>query len=125
MQRIHKDKDEMQRYFICNFDYAELSEVVREGGKRERCVSLSAKSLVDEQHLNTVRVEGVGSTDNLVVVQTSARSLEDLTREGTSEGKAPLDSPLVGLSLVLDNLVGSHDDDDILGSKGNTSNLGA
>lgn len=52
------------------------------------------------------------------------RGLEDLSREGTSSRNAPLHSTLVSLINILNNLVGANNNDDVLSTKGNTSNLG-
>lgn len=87
--------------------------------------ALESKSLVDQQDLNTGRVEGVGLTDDLVMGQGRAGGLEDLSGVSAGNGQAPFEGSLVSLRLILDNLVGTDDHDHVLGTKGDTTDLGS
>ena len=87
---------------------------------------LETKGLVlDEDNLDAVGVEGVGALDDLVV--DDGRGGDTIGIAGASalgsEGK--LMGALVGLVLILDDLVGTSENDHVASTKGDTADLGA
>lgn len=86
---------------------------------------LESEDILDEDDLDAVGVEGVGLANDLVVNDGRGGDTVSVTGAGRLSSPGELVSALVSLLLVLDNLVGSSKDNDVAGTEGNTTDLGA
>lgn len=88
-------------------------------------LSLVSQSLVDNNDLDTARVERVGLSDDLVVSDVRSRQSISDSDTGTLQWQSKGLCTLPGLQLIPDDLVGACDHDDVTGTEGHTSDLGA